>query len=134
MTRMALAVGSALFIAACAPVSDATRLGAASSLDAATLVTCEESFQAWVDGAASLNDPNVDLVEAIAVQETIQLRVFESCTLADAEKYNTEILLEMAPGDRRPLIEPDFRKFAEVECVDESPLFDDTSICAEVAR
>jgi hypothetical protein len=34
----------------------------------------------------------------------------------------------------QPLIEPDVRTFADVECVDESPLLDGTRLCAEVGH
>lgn len=84
--------------------------------------------------AASLNSPGVDAAETLVAQESVQRRVFELCTLAEAERYNREILLEVAPGISEPLIEPDFGTFAEVECIDEAPLLDGTPLCDEVAR
>lgn len=62
----------------------------------------------------------------LVTQEAVQRRVFELCSLADAERHNKEMLLETAPGMSEPLIEPDFRTFAELECVDEVPLLNGT--------
>ena len=70
----------------------------------------------------------------LVTQEAVQRRVFELCSLADAERHNKEMLLETAPGMSEPLIEPDFRTFAELECVDEVPLLNGTPLCAEVDR
>ena len=97
-----------------------------------TVSECEPAFQLWIDGTHALNEPNVDILALMAGLEGIQRRVFELCSLAEAEQLNQDILLEVVPGVFRPLIEPDFRTFAEVECVDESPLLDDTALCAEV--
>ena len=93
---------------------------------------CEPAFRLWVDGTHASNEPNVDIVGLMVGLEGIQRRVFELCSLAEAEQLNQDVLLEIVPGVFRPLIEPDFRTFAEVECVDESPLLDDTALCAEV--
>jgi hypothetical protein len=67
-------------------------------------------------------------------QEIIQRRVFELCTLDEAERMNNQMPLEVAPGVSKPMIEPDFRAFASVECVDEAPLLDGTRVCAEVGH
>ena len=85
-------------------------------------------------GAASLNSPGPDLVPTIADQEQVQRRVFELCGLDEAERLNRELQVEYVPGLRQPLIEPDMKTFAEVECVDESPLLDGTRMCAEVGH
>ena len=100
--------------------------------DPANLSDCDDAFRVWVDGAHALNEPDVDIFELMVDLEGIQRRVFELCTLAEAEQLNQEMPLEVAPGLSRPMIEPDFRTFAEVECVDESPLLDGTALCAEV--
>jgi hypothetical protein len=106
---------------------------AAALPGASTLQTCEEGFRVWVEGSRALNDPGVDLADRIVGLEFIQRRVFELCTLAEAELLNKEVLLELAPGVSKPLIEPDFTTFAEVECVDEGPLLEGTAMCAEVS-
>jgi hypothetical protein len=122
-----------VLVLACSSPSDAPEPGGAASLDANSPTTCEDAFHLWVEGAASLNSPEVDLEVTLGVMETVQRRVFELCSLAEAERYNHEILWEPAQGISQPLIETDFRTFAEIECVDESPLLDGTSLCAEVA-
>jgi len=66
--------------------------------------------------------------------EGLERRVFESCSLAEAEQLNLEILVEYGPGITEPLIKPDMKSFAEIECVDESPLLDGTRLCAEVGH
>lgn len=73
-------------------------------------------------------------MDGIVRSESVQRQVFELCSLDEAERHNIEIPLEPAPGIREPMIQPDFRTFAEVECIDESPLFDGTALCAEVAE
>jgi hypothetical protein len=102
------------------------------TLDANVLRTCREAFAAWVDGSATLNTPGTDIVELLVTMERVERRVLELCTLAEAEALNLELQIEDAPGFRRSLIEPDMRTFAEVECVDESPLLDGTALCQEV--
>lgn len=99
-----------------------------------TLTSCREAFTAWVGGSATLNTPGTDILEVVVTGERIQRRVFELCSLAEAEALNQELQIEHAPGVRLPLIEPDMRTFAEVECVDESPLLDGTPLCDEVRR
>lgn len=103
--------------------------------DPATLdQTCVEAFGAWVALAEALNAPGADLPTLLFEQEQIQRRVFELCTLAEAERLNRDMPVELVPGVTQPLIQPDFRTFAEVECVDESPLLDGTPLCAEVGH
>jgi hypothetical protein len=104
------------------------------SLNAAIFGDCRAAFRAWVDGAASLNSPDGNLVDAVVQGEAIQRRIFELCTLEEAERFNREMPIEQLPGVSAPMIEPDFRTFAEVECVDESPLLDGTPLCAEVGH
>ena len=123
---------SGALMAACSPTASTTR--GAAYFDATTLVSCREAFRVWVDGAASLNSPDTDLVDTLVIQESVQRRVFELCSLVEAEKYNREMPLEVAPGIVEPMIEPDFRTFAEVECIDESPLLDGTPLCEDVAH
>lgn len=123
---------SALLVLACSP--NPASPANATSFDPTTLASCDQAFRVWVDNAASLNDPEIDLVDLLVTQEAVQRRVFELCSLAEAERHNQEMLLEIAPGVREPLIEPDFRSFAELECVDEGPLLNGTPLCAEVDR
>ena len=101
---------------------------------APSLSTCRDAFVRWVGGASSLNSPGTDRVAILADQEMVQRRVFELCGLAEAERLNLELKVEYAPGVRQPLIEPDMRTFADVECVDESPLLDGTRLCADVGH
>ena len=96
--------------------------------------TCRVSFQAWVDNASSLNRPGTDVTAALVAGEGLERRVFESCSLAEAEQLNLEILVEYQPGITEPLIKPDMKTFAEIECVDELPLLDGTRLCAEVGH
>ena len=123
---------SGALVAACSPTASSTR--GAASFDATSLASCDDAFRVWVDGAASLNSPDTDLVDTLVIQESVQRRVFELCSLVEAEKYNREIPLEVAPGIVEPMIEPDVRTFAEIECIDESPLLDGTPLCEEVAH
>jgi hypothetical protein len=95
---------------------------------------CRAAFQAWVDNASALNSPGTELVESLEVSDQLERRVFELCSLAEAERYDREIQVQYAPGIQQPLIEPDMRTFADAECVDESPLLDGTPLCAEVGR
>jgi hypothetical protein len=101
---------------------------------APSLSTCRDAFVRWVGGAASLNSPGTDRVAILADQEMVQRLVFELCGLAEAERLNVELKVEYAPGVRQPLIEPNIRTFADVECVDESRLLDGTRLCAEVGH
>lgn len=103
------------------------------SSPATSFGTCEDAFRAWIANAESLNSPGVDLEEQLVNGDRIQHSVFELCRLEEAERLNNEVLLR-EPSGTRPMIEPDIRTFAEVECVDESPQFDDTALCAEVGR
>jgi hypothetical protein len=130
--RWRLPLLSCVLLAACSPTASPT--GGSMSFDATALTSCEQAYRVWVDNAASLNSPDTDLIDTLVVQETIQRRIFELCSLAEAEKLNREIPLEVAPGIVEPMIEPDFETFAEIECVDESPLLDGTPLCAEVAQ
>lgn len=102
--------------------------------DPGALLTCRQAFEVWVDGSRPRADPGTDLVGGIVAMERVQRRVFELCTLAEAEALNQELQVEDPPGQRRPLIEPDMKTFAAVECVDESPLLDGTALCNEVLR
>ena len=106
----------------------------ATAISATPIETCEQAFRIWVDIAASLNSPDVDLVDGIVRGESVQRRVFELCSLEEAEGHNVKMPLEPLPGITEPMIQPDFRTFAEIECVDESPLLDGTALCAEVAE
>ena len=134
MRRIPLMAWWFLLVLACSPPAAAPEPGGAASLHATTITSCEDAFHVWVDGAVFLNSPGVDIGEALGMMDTVQRRIFELCTLAEAERYNREILWEPAPGISQPLIETDFRTFAEIECVDESSLLNGTSLCAEVAR
>ena len=96
--------------------------------------TCRSAFAEWVASAAALNSPGADLVAGLAGQDRVQRAVFERCSLAEAESLNRELQVEYVPGVRQPLIRPDMRTFAETECVDESPEFDGTRVCAEVGH
>lgn len=128
--RLMLVVGVVLVsLAGCS-----SRDAASASPASPRFSTCRDAFAGWVAGAASLNSPGTDLVATLADQERVQRRVFESCGLDEAERLNQELQVEYAPGIRRPLIEPDMRTFADVECVDEAPLFDGTRLCAEVGH
>lgn len=120
-----------LLVGACAPVA---RSSAPAEVDLAAVTTCRQAFQRWVDGSAALNSPGTEILPAVVAQERVQRRVFELCSLVEAETLNRDILVEYAPGVRERLIEPDVRTFAEIECVDESPLLDGTRLCAEVGH
>jgi hypothetical protein len=100
----------------------------------ASATTCREAFRLWVGGAASLNSPGTDVGATIVDLESVQRRVFELCGLDEAEQLNRELQIEYVPGTRQSMIEPDMRTFADVECVDESPLLDGTRLCAEVGH
>jgi hypothetical protein len=104
-----------------------------ASPDLQGLATCREAFAAWRGGSGTLNTPGTGVMTVVAM-ERVQRRVFELCSLAEAEALNRELQIQETPDVRRPLIEPDIRTFAEVECVDESPLLDGTALCAEVDR
>ena len=52
-------VNSAALVAACSPTASSTR--GAASLDATSMASCDDAFRVWVDGAASLNSPDMDL-------------------------------------------------------------------------
>jgi hypothetical protein len=131
----ALAFVALVALMACAShVPDPSPPPGASLPDPASLHACEETFRVWVEGSPALNDPGVDMVGQMGALELIQKRVFELCPLAEAERLNHQFPLEVGPGVTKALIEPDFKTFAEVECVDESPLLDGTPLCAEVAR
>ena len=108
--------------------------GSPSVPSPSTSGTCRASYQAWVDNASSLNRPGTDVTAALVAGEGLERRVFESCSLAEAERLNLEILVEYQPGIAEPLIKPDMKSFAEIECVDESPLLDGTRLCAEVGH
>jgi hypothetical protein len=124
-------IGLALLIAAATGSACATP---SRTPNIVALSTCEAAFRAWVDGADSLNDPGANVVEIVAAQERVQRRVFELCTLAEAERFNREMPLTPAAGVSTPMIEPGIRSFAEVECVDEAPLLEGTRLCTEVRR
>jgi hypothetical protein len=98
------------------------------------IATCEAAFGMWIDMANSLNSPSVNVVDEIVRGESLQRRVFELCRLEEAERYNRELPIQIAPGVTKPMIVPDFRTFAESECIDEGPLLDGTALCAEVRK
>jgi hypothetical protein len=128
MVTMTLAVAGGCSLAS--PSDDPS----ADSPDIGSSGDCAATYRAWVDGAASLNSPGVDVVDVLIAGERLERQVFESCTLEEAERFNREMPVEWAPGFSEPMIEPDFRTFAEVECVDESPLLDGTPLCGEVGH
>lgn len=117
-------------IVACGPMTFAPSAASQGS----SLATCDAAFRQWVGLAASLNSPGVDFGDQLVRGEAFQRRVFELCSLEEAERLNREVPIEYVPGRPQPMIEPDFRTFAEVECVDEAPLLDGTPLCAEVGR
>lgn len=126
---MTLAIGALL--AACSGPTPGSSAGA--TFDPAALRTCRQAFEVWVEGSRPrVEDTGTDIVGGVVAIERVQRRVFELCTLAEAEALNQELQVEDPPGQRRPLIEPNMKTFAEVECVDESPLFDGTALCNEV--
>lgn len=126
-------VAAASILGGCA-VGSLGQPTATSSSDSSALTTCRQAFAAWVGGSSSLNSPGVDPVALLVSMEAVQRRVFELCSLDEAEALNQELQIEYTRGVRQPMIEPDFRTFAETECVDESPLLDGTAMCAEVGR
>ena len=120
----------AALLAAC---SGTTPSSSAATFDPSALRTCRQAFEVWVDGSRPrVVDPGTDILAGVVALERVQRRLFELCTLAEAEALNQELQVEDPPGQRRPLIEPDMKTFAEIECVDESPLFDGTALCNEV--
>jgi hypothetical protein len=125
---------TAALVVGCARLQSASPDSPSPNLGPASLATCEQAFRRWVDGAAALNSPGADLTRNLEDQELIQRRVFELCSLENAERLNREMPLVVAPGISKPMIEPNFRTFASVECVDESPLLDGTRLCAEVGH
>lgn len=127
---MALALAIVLSAAAILVVACASSTAPSPSASG----TCPATYQAWVDNASSLNRPGTDVTAVLVASEGLERRVFESCSLAEAEQLNLEILVEYQPGIAEPLIKPDMKSFAEIECVDESPLLDDTRLCAEVGH
>jgi hypothetical protein len=130
--RLVIAIGLVLVILG--GCSGPTPVPSPSIPAAPSVSTCRDAFARWVGGAVSLNSPGADRVATLADQELVQRRVFELCSLPEAERLNRELPVEYAPGVRKPLIEPDMRTFADVECVDESPLLDGTRLCAEVGH
>lgn len=133
MSRLAAAgLISIVVVAACTSTPAAT--GDATVDPATQGQTCEEAFVAWVDTASRVNQPGANVADLLFSQEVQQRTVFELCTLVEAERYNVDHPVELVGGVTKPMIEPDFRTFAEVECVDESPLLDGTRLCAEVGR
>lgn len=123
--RWRLPLLSCVVLAACSPTASPTGGSNPVRCDRADVVRA--GVRVWVDNAASLNGPDTDLIDTFVVQESVQRRIFELCSLAEAEKLNREIPFQVAPGIVEPMIEPDFETFAEIECVDESPLLDGTT-------
>jgi hypothetical protein len=129
--RGAMTLAIAALLAACSGPTPNPSTGA--TFDPAALQTCRQAFEVWVEGSRPrVVEPGSDILGGVVAMERVQRRLFELCTLAEAEALNQELEVEDPPGHRRPLIEPDMRTFAEVECVDESPLFDGTALCNEV--
>ena len=133
--RLTSAILVPAFLLGCASAVASSRpTSGGPTADAAALATCDQAFGAWINLAEGLNAPGADLAQLLFQQEQIERRVFELCTLAQAEALNRNQPVEIAPGVTKPLIEPDFRTFADVECVDESPLLDGTPLCVEVGH
>ena len=129
--RRVMTLAIAALLAACSGPTPSS--SASATFDPAALRTCRQAFEVWVEGSSPrVVDTGTDIVGSVFAMERVQRRVFELCTLAEAEALNQELQVEDPPGQRRPLIEPDMRTFAEVECVDESPLLDGTALCNEV--
>lgn len=118
----------ALLVAACQtqPTSPAGAL--------MELTTCQAAFEAWVGISSTLNTPGTDPVEVFLSAQVPEKRVFELCSLDEAEGHNLELQIHDAPGLSRSLIEPDIRTFAEVECLDDVELLGGTPLCAEVGH
>lgn len=129
--RRVMTLAIAALLAACSGPTPGSSAGA--TFDPGALRSCREAFEVWVEGSRPrVVDPGADILGGAVAMERVQRRMFELCTLAEAEALNEELQVEDPPGQRRPLIEPDMKTFAEVECVDESPLFDGTALCNEV--
>lgn len=129
--RRVVTLAIAALLAACSGPTPGS--SASDTFDPAALRTCRQAFEVWVEGSRPRAlGTGTDIVGGVVAMERVQRRLFELCTLAEAEALNEELQVEDPPGQRRPLIEPDMRTFAEVECVDESPLFDGTALCNEV--
>jgi hypothetical protein len=96
---------------------------------------CDGAFAEWAAAARALNDPEASagLVDGVTDMERLQHRVFQRCTLDEAEAINRATLIELPHGVGMPLIEGDFRAFAEVDCVDEGPPLSNSKLCREVA-
>ena len=98
------------------------------------LATCAAAFQAWVDRTASANTPGTNPIAVFISAQQAERRVFELCSLEEAEAHNRAMKIQDAPGIDRPLIEPDIRTFADAECVDDVELLGGTPLCAEIGR
>jgi hypothetical protein len=133
---VALAVMALLGAGCGGPAATSSRApgGPLQPVDPSSFDTCEAAFRAWVGLAQAINDPDTDILANLVASEAVQRRVFELCTLAEAERLNLEVPVEYVPGVREPMIQPDFETFADVECVDESPLLDGTPLCREVGH
>jgi hypothetical protein len=96
---------------------------------------CDDAFAEWAAAGRALNDPeaSADLVDGAIDMERLQQRVFQRCTLDEAETINRVTFIELPNGARMPLIEGDFRAFADVECVDEGPPLSNSKLCREIA-
>ena len=129
--RGVITLAIAALLAACS--GPTTSSSPAATFDPGALRTCRQAFEVWVEGSRPrVVGTGTDIVGGVVAMERVQRRLFELCTLAEAEALNQELQVEDPPGQRRPLIEPDMKTFAEVECVDDSPLFDGTALCNEV--
>ena len=129
--RRVMTVAIAALLAGCSGPIPSSSAGA--TFDPGALRACRQAFEVWVEGSRPrVVDAGTDIVGGVVAMELVQRRIFELCTLAEAEALNQELQVEDPPGPRRPLIEPDMKTFAEVECVDESSLFGGTALCIEV--
>ena len=101
---------------------------------AVVAATCEQAFTAWVGTSGTVNTPGTDPIAIFLSTQPLERRVFELCSLDEAERHNREMIIQDALGYSHRLLDPDVRTFAEVECVDDAELIGGTPLCAEVGK
>jgi hypothetical protein len=127
-------VGAALIasLLACAGPAPTAKTSARNGIVVAA--TCEQAYAAWVGTSGTVNTPGTDPIAIFLSTQPLERRVFELCSLDEAERHNREMIIRDAPGTSHRLLDPDVRTFAEVECVDDAELIGGTPLCAEVSK
>lgn len=90
-------VGAALVLGLLACAGPTPTAQPDASNGAVVAATCEQAFTAWVATNGTVNTPGTDPIAIFLAMQPLERRVFELCSLDQAERHNREMIIQDAP-------------------------------------